>query len=42
MEEEKLEYDSMEFPNEEAWEALKAEIAAQYTPEDGEDNGENC
>lgn len=39
MEEEKnevVEYDSIEFPNEEIWEALKAEIATQHTPEDGE------
>ncbi len=43
MEEEKiLEYDANEFPDEAAWESLKAEIEAQYTPEDGEDNGENC
>ena len=43
-----LEYDVKEFPDPEAWEALKLEIEAQYALEDkeeekeGDADGENC
>lgn len=39
---EQLEYDPLEFVDDETWEKLKEEIATQHTPEDGENNGENC
>lgn len=43
--EEMREYDILEFQNDEIWKALKVEIAAQYTPDDKEEdevNGKNC
>jgi len=44
-EEKVLEYDITEFPDPEAWEALKIEIEAQHALEDKEESdadGENC
>ena len=45
-EEKVLEYDVIEFPDPEAWKALKLEIEAQHAledkEEDGDADGENC
>ena len=44
-EEKVLEYDVIEFPDPEAWEALKLEIESQHALEDkeeGDADGENC
>lgn len=47
MEEEKIEilkpeFSFAAFDSQEKWDALKEELATQYTPEDGDEDGENC